>query len=63
MEELYKAGRIKAIGISNFKKNQIEQLLESANIVPMVNQIEFHPGAYNQQIVDYCSENQIVIES
>jgi diketogulonate reductase-like aldo/keto reductase len=29
----------------------------------MVNQIEFHPGAYNQQIVDYCSENQIVIES
>lgn len=51
MEELYKAGKIKAIGISNFDPTQLEDLLSYAEIKPAINQIETH--AYFQQTNDY----------
>lgn len=51
MEELYKAGKIKAIGISNFDPAQLADLLSYAEIKPAVNQIETH--AYFQQTNDY----------
>ncbi|EOI55562.1 aldo/keto reductase [Enterococcus gilvus] len=43
MEEIYESGRAKAIGVSNFHKHHIEELLTTAKIKPMVNQIELHP--------------------
>ncbi|MCL1887183.1 MAG: aldo/keto reductase [Betaproteobacteria bacterium] len=43
MEELYKAGKIKAIGVSNFEPEQLAALIKTARIKPMVNQIEIHP--------------------
>ena len=43
-EKLYRDGRIKAIGISNFMPHHIDELMKTAEIVPMVNQIELHPG-------------------
>ncbi len=61
-EKLYKDGKIKAIGVSNFLPHHLEALCETAEIMPMVNQIEFHPG-YNQlDTVKYCQEKGILVE-
>ncbi len=63
MEELYNAGKIKAIGVSNFLVHHMENLLKTATIKPMVNQIEFHIKYQQREIVEYCLLNNIVIES
>ena len=63
MEELYQDGKIKAIGLSNFLPHHIDELMETAQIKPMVNQIEFHPGWAQTDIVEYCLKNDIVVEA
>lgn len=63
MTQLYKEGRIRSIGVSNFKPHHIESLMQQADIMPMVNQIELHPGLMQQETVDYCRKNDIVVES
>jgi len=62
MEELYLEGRIKAIGVSNFPERHIRDLLKTAEIVPMVNQMEFHPYIIQQDLIDYCRETGIQYE-
>ncbi|MFP3156049.1 aldo/keto reductase [Lachnospiraceae bacterium ZAX-1] len=61
-EELYEAGRIHAIGISNFQPRHIEELMKTARIAPMVNQIRLCPGDTQDDIVDYCRERNIFLE-
>lgn len=63
MERLYDEGRIRAIGVSNFMKHHLQPLLDAAAVVPMVNQIEYHPGMMQQECVDYCRANGIVVEA
>ena len=63
MEELYEAGKIRAIGISNFRPHHIETLLETAKIKPMVNQIRLCPGETQDEVVDYCKSLGMVIEA
>lgn len=63
MEHLYSSGIVKAIGVCNFKVNQLEALLENAKIKPMINQIEFHPGFIQQDLVEFCKKNNIVVEA
>lgn len=63
LEELYESGKVKAIGVSNFFKPHIVQLMKTAKIVPMVDQIEFHPGWTQSETVDFCQENGIVVEA
>jgi len=63
MEELYEQGKIKAIGLSNFMVNHLEALLETAKIKPMINQIEFHPGYTQNEVVAFCKENEILVEA
>lgn len=63
MEELYRQGRIRAIGLSNFKVHHLESLLRHATVLPAVNQIEYHPGFMQQDIVDYCTARNILIEA
>ncbi len=60
--ELYKKGKIRAIGVSNFLPHHLKALVES-EIMPMVNQIEFHPGFMQEETVDYCKKNGIVVEA
>jgi diketogulonate reductase-like aldo/keto reductase len=63
MEELYKAGKVKAIGVSNFQPDRVMDLITFNEIIPAVNQIETHP--FNQQIETqkFLTENKVQIES
>src|SRR5690606_5639122 len=54
LEDLYNAGRIRSIGISNFRQHHIEALLNTARIAPMVNQIRLCPGDTQDELVEYC---------
>lgn len=63
LEKLYKEGKVKAIGVSNFLKHHLEMLLDNCEIIPAVNQIEFHPGLIRKETVDFCRERNIVIEA
>lgn len=63
LEDAYKAGKIKAIGLSNFLKEDIENILSIAEIKPMVNQILLHISNTPIQLIDYCKENQIAVEA
>lgn len=62
-EELYKAGRIRSIGISNFHLRHIDELMKTATIEPMVNQIRLCPGDTQDEVVSYCKERNIVLEA
>ena len=62
MTELYKEGKIKAIGVSNFQPHHLKPLMKT-EIKPMVNQIEYHPGCLQEETVRYCKENDIVVEA
>ena len=63
LEDAYKAGKVKAIGISNFQIGDIESLLETAEIKPMVNQILLHISNTPLELVDYCQQNGIAVEA
>ena len=63
MEELYKAGKIRSIGVSNFQQNHIEHLMEISNIMPALNQVESHPYFNNQELIDYCFKKGITVEA
>ena len=62
-EDLYNAGKIRAIGVSNFMTHHLDVLLKTVNIMPMVNQIELHPGMPQDDTVNYCRERNILIEA
>lgn len=63
MEKLLEMGMVKTIGVCNFKVNQLEDLLAKISIKPMINQIEFHPGFMQKEIVDYCKCQKILVEA
>ena len=63
IEEIYKTGKVKAIGVSNFLQFQLEDLLETANVVPAVNQMEFHPYLVQQSLIDFCVSKGIQYQS
>lgn len=62
-EELYKQGKIRAIGVSNFKPNHLQNILENCEIAPMVNQIEIHPGLNQDETVEFCKKHNILVEA
>ncbi len=62
-EELYAQGRIRAIGVSNFRPHHLNALMETANILPMVNQIRLCPGDVHQETVDFCMKHGILLEA
>ncbi|WP_046225907.1 aldo/keto reductase [Paenibacillus dauci] len=63
MEKLYKEGRIRAIGVSNFQPHHLDDLLADAEVVPAVNQIEFHPLLTQNELLDYCAQKGIQVEA
>lgn len=63
LEDAYAAGKLKAIGVSNFQIGDIESLLETAKIKPMVNQILLHISNTPIELVEYCQKNDIAVEA
>ncbi|MDG5800762.1 aldo/keto reductase [Marinilabiliaceae bacterium ANBcel2] len=63
MEELYRNGRIRAIGVSNFEPDQLKELNDFANIKPAVNQIEAHAFFHQPEALSYLSDNNIQMEA
>ena len=64
LEDAYAAGKLKAIGVSNFLQDDLEQLLPSCKVKPMVNQMERHPLNQNtKKLVDFCQANGIQVEA
>lgn len=60
-EYLYSIGKVKAIGVCNFKINHLEELKKSATIMPMANQVEMHPFSIKSEMISYCEENDIQV--
>lgn len=63
MEKLYEDGRVRAIGVSNFRRHHIEALLKTAKVKPMVNQIRLCPGETQDETVDYCRSQGMILEA
>lgn len=60
-EHLYETGKVKAIGVCNFKVEHLEDLKKTAKIMPMVNQVEIHPFSTKNNIIKYCKDNNIKV--
>lgn len=63
LEDAYKAGKLRAIGVSNFLQGDIESLCETAEIKPMVNQILAHISNTPLDLINYCQQNGIIVEA
>jgi len=63
LETLYKEGRVKAIGVSNFQIHHLEDVMKDAEIKPMVNQVELHPYLSQQELLSFCKEQGIQLEA
>ena len=63
LEDAYTVGKLRAIGVSNFQIEDIESLLETAKIKPMVNQILLHISNTPIELVEYCQKNGIAVEA
>mgnify|MGYP003263285625 FL=1 len=62
-ETLYSEGLVKSIGVSNFYVSHLESLFKNAQVQPMVNQIEIHPGQNQKEVTDFCRQHQIAVEA
>jgi diketogulonate reductase-like aldo/keto reductase len=63
MERIYREGRARAIGVCNFKVHHLRDLLEHAEIPPMVNQVELHPYLSQAEVRTFCREHGIQVEA
>ncbi len=63
MEDLYAQGRVKSIGVSNFLPHHLMNIMEEAEIMPMVDQLEIHPGYIQYPAIQYCKEHNIIVEA
>lgn len=63
LEELQKLGKVRSIGVSNFYVHHLEALLETAQVVPAVNQIRLAPGWEEKEVVDFCNDKEILVEA
>lgn len=63
MEGEYRTGKVRAIGVSNFRERHIQKIINSRSIVPMVNQFELHPMNTKKALVDYCQKLKIQVQA
>lgn len=65
LTELYESGRAKNVGVSNYTVRHLEEMQDYSDVVPAVNQVEFHPFLYKEQseLLDYCAAHNIVVEA
>lgn len=63
LEKLYRDGRVRAIGVSNFLAHHLRALMEDTEIVPMVNQVEFHPYLCQTSLLEFCARYGIQVQA
>ncbi|NBD25200.1 aldo/keto reductase [Paenibacillus glycinis] len=63
LETLYREGRVKAIGVSNFQVHHLEELMRDATVKPMVNQVEYHPRLTQKELLRFAKEQGIQLEA
>lgn len=63
LEKIYQAGRVRSIGVSNFHVHHLESLLKETTVVPVINQIEFHPHLTQEEVRAYCKDKGIQVEA
>lgn len=63
LEHLYQSGRVRAIGVSNFKIHHLKDILANGEIKPMVNQVEYHPRFNQKELHEFCKTNGIQLEA
>ncbi|MBE5907679.1 MAG: aldo/keto reductase [Lachnospiraceae bacterium] len=63
MEALYQEGLVRNIGVCNFKEHHLEALEKTAKVMPFLNQVELHPGMPQEDILQYCKRQGIVVEA
>lgn len=63
LERLLDEGRVRAIGVSNFFPEHLDALKEEAEVLPMVDQVEIHPGCAQEGVLDWCARNNVVVEA
>jgi methylglyoxal/glyoxal reductase len=63
LEHLYQEGKVKSIGVSNFQVYHLEDLLKNAEVIPVINQIEFHPKLTQTEVREYCQQHNIQVEA
>lgn len=61
--DLYEQGKVRAIGVSNFQENHLDELRSFSSIIPAVNQVEFHPLLTQKPLLEYCKKNNIQLEA
>ena len=63
LETLYKQGKVKAIGVSNFQIHHLEELMKYAEVKPMINQVEYHPRLTQMDLREFCQKHEIQLEA
>lgn len=63
MTEIYNSGQAHAIGVSNFERNHLDDIIGMGGLIPAVNQVEFHPYWHEDDLVAYCKMNKVVFNS
>jgi diketogulonate reductase-like aldo/keto reductase len=63
MEEILNSGKAKAIGVSNYTIQHLEEMKSYANVLPAVNQVEFHPYLFQKELMEYCNNLGIIVEA
>jgi len=63
LEDVFRAGKARAIGVSNFEMNHLEDIIELKSLIPSVNQVEFHPYFHEDALVLYCKDHNILYNS
>lgn len=63
MEEVYKSGKVKAIGVANWSIPYLEKLSKTWKVVPAVNQVELHPLLPQHKLREYCAKHDILLEA
>lgn len=63
LEKIYQDGRVRSIGVSNFHVHHLELLLKETTVIPVINQIEFHPHLTQEEVRHFCKEHGIQVEA
>ena len=63
LQKIYKEGRCRSIGVSNYLMRHLEELLSETDVVPVVNQVEFSPFLYQKELLEYCHSKNILLEA